>query len=486
MLRFQSHLLQLITVLTLALLSACAGPAREPVNASPGPLRVHPDNPRYFTDNSGKAIYLTGFHTWANLQEFSDDSTRPFDYDGYLELLESNNCNFIRLWTWENAAWASWAPATAKARIGPMFRYRRTGPGLAADSLPKFDVTSYNPVYFDRLRERVELAGQRGMYVMVMLFQGWSIERKGNHKGDSAYGNPWWGHPFNRANNVNGIDGDLNGNGEGEEIHQLADERITAIQQAYIRKVVDTLNDLDNILYEISNESNKNSTGWHYAMIDYIHEYEKTKPKQHPVVMTFHYQGGKNSELFASPAEAVSPNPGDDQEYRQGPSPADGSKIVLADTDHLWGIGGNRKWVWRCFTRGVQPMFMDPLEPLFAQQQREDNIPDWPEYVEIRRNMGFTRMFAERIDLTAAEPVPELASTGYCLAVLESGREELVVYLPDGGAVEVDLGGIPGTLEGEWFDPTCGVTADRFGIDGGGRVSLTAPFGGHAVLYLHR
>lgn len=34
-----------------------------------GRLRVHPDNGRYFTDDSGRAIYLTGSHTWANLQD---------------------------------------------------------------------------------------------------------------------------------------------------------------------------------------------------------------------------------------------------------------------------------------------------------------------------------------------------------------------------------------------------------------------------------
>ena len=25
-----------------------------------GPLRAHPENPRYFTDGSGKAVFLTG------------------------------------------------------------------------------------------------------------------------------------------------------------------------------------------------------------------------------------------------------------------------------------------------------------------------------------------------------------------------------------------------------------------------------------------
>ena len=40
-----------------------------------GPLKVHPRNPRYFADGSGRAIFLTGAHTWANLQ---DSGLLPF------------------------------------------------------------------------------------------------------------------------------------------------------------------------------------------------------------------------------------------------------------------------------------------------------------------------------------------------------------------------------------------------------------------------
>jgi len=74
-----------------------------------GPLRVHPDNPRYFTngtktpDGSLKAIYLTGSHTWYNLQD-SGTIGKPltrFDYDAYLNMLESWGHNFMRMWAWE-------------------------------------------------------------------------------------------------------------------------------------------------------------------------------------------------------------------------------------------------------------------------------------------------------------------------------------------------------------------------------------------------
>jgi len=32
----------------------------------PSPLRVHPENPGYFTNGDGDIIYLTGSHTWSN------------------------------------------------------------------------------------------------------------------------------------------------------------------------------------------------------------------------------------------------------------------------------------------------------------------------------------------------------------------------------------------------------------------------------------
>jgi len=42
-----------------------------------GPLRVHQANPRYFTDGSGKAVYLTGSHRWANLMDRGPSDLPP-------------------------------------------------------------------------------------------------------------------------------------------------------------------------------------------------------------------------------------------------------------------------------------------------------------------------------------------------------------------------------------------------------------------------
>ena len=63
-------------------------------------------------------------------------------------------------------------------------------------------------------------------------------------------------------NNINGIDGDANGDGKGFETLTLQQPEVTAIQEACIKKVIHTVNDLDNVLYEISNESWKRPARW--------------------------------------------------------------------------------------------------------------------------------------------------------------------------------------------------------------------------------
>jgi hypothetical protein len=96
-----------------------------------GLLTVHPTNPRYFTDGSGRAICLTGSHTWNNLQH---NSVYPgVDYERYLDFLKEYNHNFIRLWVWEQAGWDPYT--NDQTSVDPL-PYQRTGPGLALDGKP--------------------------------------------------------------------------------------------------------------------------------------------------------------------------------------------------------------------------------------------------------------------------------------------------------------------------------------------------------------
>jgi hypothetical protein len=447
----------------------------EPAAASRklGPLRVHPDNPRYFADGEGRAVYLTGSHTWNNFQH---NGVYPaVDYDQYLDFLERHHHNFIRLWVWEQGGWDPWAKDHVP--VGPL-AYERTGPGDALDGEPKYDLTRFNDQYFTRLRHRVRSAGDRGIYVSVMLFEGWSVEKKGQ------VGNPWQGHPFNKANNINGIDGDLNGDGQGPEIHTLnAPRAILDLQQAYLRRVIDTLNDLDNVLYEIGNEMHTGSVAWQYRMIEFIHDYQKQKPQQHPVGMT----GAPidNAALLASPADWISPTSKDG--YNTDPPAADGRKVIISDVDHVWPRSFPQ-WPWKSFMRGLNTAFMD----LYGATRIGDKdikdlkfAGDWLAHQETsRQRMGHTLTLARRVNLAAMMPQGSLASTGYCLAHTGPGRAEYLVYLPDGGSVTVDLSKSPGPLAVEWIDAGQGHSTPAGQMQGGAVRSFNAPFAGDAVLYL--
>ena len=78
------------------------------------PLRhFHPDNPRYFTDDGGKAIYLAG-HQWFNdLQHAAWDFPVQVDWNRYLDFLEERKMNYLR--NWIIGAWAI-LPAAAPRR----------------------------------------------------------------------------------------------------------------------------------------------------------------------------------------------------------------------------------------------------------------------------------------------------------------------------------------------------------------------------------
>jgi hypothetical protein len=285
--------LRLCVAAAAAILTIHAEPAR-------GPLRVLESNPRYFTDGSGKAIFLTGSHMWWNFQDNGHRRPVPpgaYDYDAYLNFLSAHNHNFFRLWRWEAPQWTDEKPPGVK-RCSP-HPWLRTGPGKAADGEPQFDLTRFDPAYFDRLHARIAAARDRGIYASVMLFEGWAAQRT----------DAWTYHPFRAGNNANGIDAGatgyytLDGTAMGRRVREL--------QEAYLRKVMDTVADLDNTLYEVVNESGPFSLEWQYHVVRFVKQYEASKGKQHPVGVTVPYPYGTNPMVFSSPADWVSPNRGE-------------------------------------------------------------------------------------------------------------------------------------------------------------------------------
>jgi hypothetical protein len=444
-----------------------------------GPLRVHPTNPRYFTDGSGQAIFLTGSHTWANFQDIGVAPLPKFDWPAYLDMMVKHNHNFMRFWHWMQAAYAPWTDE--KMLVDPL-PYLRTGPGTALDGLPKFDLTKFNPAYFDRMRARLIEARDRGIYAAVQLFQSFS-----ENKGGAC--NPWPAHPYNSKNNINGFSGEKESTGTVD----LNRGDVRTMQGAYLQKIIDTVNDLDNVLYEVMNEGGNKD--WDWWVVDFVHTHEASKGKKHPVGLT-----GWNAEtveqMLTSSAEWISVGSDAGPEFKTDPPAWDGKKVSVSDTDHLWGHGGTIAWAWKSFVRGHNTLLMDSWVPIPGRPCGHVNWASRPgnpirdlnrseawTWEPVRKAIGNTRTYANRMNLAATSPHNELASTKYCLA---SPGEEYLVYLPEGDEVIVDLSGAPGEFVAEWMHPVEGVITPGGRVKGGEKPNFAAPFEGPAVLYLRK
>jgi Malectin domain/Family of unknown function (DUF6298) len=454
-------------------------PPPSPPPFSMGPLKVHQSNPRYFTNGGDKAIYLTGSHNWQNFSDWGTSSPPPlFDFTAYLDFLQARKHNFIRLWRWEPFKFDyGFAYGSFWGRLhSEPHPWARTGPGTALDGGPKFNLNQFNQAYFDRLRQRVIDARDRGIYVSIMLFEGHAL-----HSSLPPW--RWSGHPMNASNNLNGINGDPNGDGYGIETQTLNIPSVTAIQKAYLRKVIDTVNDLDNVLYEIANESGDYSVQWQYEMVNFIKNYQAAKPKQHPVGMTVMW--GNPPSLFDSPADWISPGDGGSSVYSIELPSTDGSKVIILDTDHLINnIAGTdpatRVWVWKSFMTGYNPIYMDPIPSITGDNSDYGTWSDG-RGEDVRWAMGHTRSYADKMNMAAMSPRGDLSSTGYALA---NPGQEYLIYARFGGNFTVNLSGSSQNFRVEWFNPATGISSNGESVAGGAKRSFSPLFSGDAVLYL--
>ncbi|MDF1514856.1 MAG: DUF6298 domain-containing protein [Anaerolineae bacterium] len=463
-----------------------------------GPLRYNPVNPRYFTDDTGHAVYLTGSHTWSVMQDMWLETKPRYhtDYDGFLRMMSEHGHNFLRFWQF--ALYTRYAPWNTIPTLFDPMPFERTGPGVANDGNPKFDLTKPLAAYFKRLRIRVEKAAELGIYTSIMLFEAWAI------KWATPDQQPWHTHIFNPDNNINDItdqpmvkDGRYPGNYIG--IYSLDCPQILEYQKLFIRQVVDTLNDLDNVLYEICNEvpDTPQAMAWQDHLCQYLRSYEKSKPKQHMIGITAEGGDQITESLFASSADWISPASGRGFEYRYNPPPADGSKVIFNDTDHLWGHGCELGWIWKSFTRGMNVLLMDPWEPIpgdldwWQDGDVSMNQRYYYKWEMGRRNLGYARRLALSFDMNACIPDTQFCTSTYCLA---NHNQQYICYFPAGGFEGLDLTGLDGEFQVAWLNPATGITimGNPLQVETDSRLhpyqraALAAPFDGPAVLLLYK
>lgn len=425
---------------------------------------VCPENGRYFSVG-GKALLLSGSHTWDNLQDLGD----VFEYDDYLDWMVNLKHNFMRMWAWESPKGTDWAN-DQNLDISPI-PYPLIG--------TQYDVTQLNQSYFNRLTQRIQKANDKGIYVSIMFFEGFSAEHASI---------AWSNHPFKAENNINGIDVDQ------FDVHTIINADVNQAQKLYVREIIDLVNyyKFNNVLYEIANEIpyTPNTDLWQNEMIDYIHTYElETYGMNRPVGKTYQYNTGQNQYLYNSHADWISPNMEGGFDCRDGDAPiADGNKVIISDTDHFYFIwytntGFPIDFVWKSFTGGINPIHMDNWGGGTNEPGRLLGPTNYENFNLVRYNMGFAVELAERMDLLSTTPQPLLSSSGFCLASIN----EYVVYLPENiTTVTVDLSNSNGQFTVEWLNTDTGGYTQAGEVPAGGSQVFNSPVGDYAILYLKK
>ena len=480
-------------IIRLALLGvAAASAATSPAKIS-GPLAASA-NPNYFQDASGSVLILNGSQTWNTLQDWGTNSSlQPLDFDAFVKFLTAHGHNFTLLWRVELPKFCG-LPVTASSPpdfwSGP-HPWRRTGPGNATDGGLKFDLTKFDQSYFDRLRNRVEALNNAGIYAGVYLFTGEWIK---------SFRCPTDGYPLTGANNINGIDdGYTTGKRGTGSISMTSPNKISALQDAYVEKTIDTLNDLPNVLWVVSEESSTDSVWWNDHQISHIRAYESGKKHRHPIGYGT-ISGLPDTTMYNSDADFVKPH------ERISPVQSCGSgrpacKVNVNDSDHsFWEIWKypaqqNRNYAWENFMQGNQVLFMDPYTVYYPRESRNlclsptNGICAGPDarWNNFRDNLGYILKYSRKVNLAKVASHGSLCSTGYCLAQTPAVGAEYLVYAPSGGSFMVDLSAMPASrrLTIEWFNPSTGAAVAGNSVPGGSSAqSFTPPFSGDAVLYL--
>ena len=439
-----------------------------------GPLRAHPREPALLRRRQRPAIYLTGSHTWSNLQDQGPkDPPTPFDYEHYLDFLRERNHNVIRLWAWEQA-------------LGPLVRRQGTEPRPTGSSSPN----PYARTGPGRARRQAEV--RPGEVGRRRTSTGSSARRAtGGRAGDLRLGDAVPGlelgqglvrrhalarPPVPPREQRAGLQRE---HGRATPAPALDDPRVRERQAAYIRKVVDTLGDLDNVLYEVTNEGGNKD--WDRFVVDTVHAYEKTRPKQHPVGLTGH-GSENNDEMLASPADWFSPgsDPWPDLKSdpravrRQEGQPARHRPRLRRRRRPEVGLEGVPAGPQRAVHGPVRRprLGTDPRRSGSGRARRRGVPPGDGAREPLRRSTSTSPPAGRR----ANWPRPGTA--------WRSPAGVPGLPRPTGGEATVDLSAAKGKLAVEWMHPITGkITAGR-AVEGGAKRTLKAPFGGDAVLYL--
>jgi hypothetical protein len=230
-------------------------------------LSLHPANPHYFLFRGRPTVLITsGEHYGAvvNLE---------FDYRKYLDALAAEGLNHTRLFVgvYRERPDEWWPGNPLGPRPGQFVcPFGRSNVPGARDGGNKFDLDTWDEVFFRRLVDFCGLASDRGIVIEINLFCPHYVLIGGLEHWEISL----W-HPDNNVNGVGAI--------PPAEVFTLKHPQLLKYQEAMVRRIVRDLNGFDNLYYEVCNEPywEKIPIEWEHHIADLIVAEERRLPLQH-------------------------------------------------------------------------------------------------------------------------------------------------------------------------------------------------------------
>jgi len=421
-------------------------------------LSLHPANPHYFRWRGNPTVLVTsGEHYGAVLN-------LDFDYVAYLQELQRHGLNHTRVFSGvyrEDPSAFGITQNTLAPRAGRFICpwARSEQPGYHAGG-NRFDLTKWDPAYFDRLKEFLTQAGKHGIVVELTLFCPMYRDEM------------WHDSPMHSGNNVNHL-----GDCGREEVYTGQHPELMQVQLAVTRKIVAELREFDNLYYEICNEPYFGGVTmpWQRAIADAIVEVEREFPQPHlisqnvangrqkieqpyPAVSIFNFH-------YCVPPDTVAMNYDLHKVIGENETGFRGPEDILYRTeawDFLLAGGG----------------LFNNLDYSFTAQHPRGTLRDYRSpgggSVELRRQLGVVKQFLESFDFLRLQPSPHLirrvtpeltasllSEPGRAYAVylhvpLPEKPKPLSDHLRDGIEASLELALPSGEYTVEWIDPETG------------------------------
>jgi hypothetical protein len=326
----------------------------------------------------------------------------------------------------------------------------------------KADMDVWHETYWTNLRDYLANARDAGIVVGLTLWDGHN-DLPGGKFGDVS--------TWNSGLNVQGVQwaydtGALNDYPNPSRTGG-AREKLVYYQRRWIDRLLQEVAGFSNLVIELDNETDQAPTSWWLWWADYI-----LAAGPYVIATTWNSSATIPDPVFSSDPRLHMKSYHDRDDVlitsRYG-----WNKVIVADADNscsnLDGASA-RRLAWRSMLRGGHWNDFVCLDTAF---------PDTQKLAYYGHLLTFLR--TRNVRPWDMAPRNDLVSSG--LALAEVGQSYLVHTESN---VSVNLSGVSGTFQWQWYDPRTGNTAASGQVSGGAQRSFTLPGSGDYVLWITR